>query len=280
MMLLRVIFVNVVVWLALIGGTRTFAPYADGVGVISYIMQDGARRDLYLTDISRGVRYPLLTNFTQHGRYDWSPDGTQLVYAERGKVQVFDLFTREFRVIAEVNGNFVHLDWSPDGGRILYGFSGEAHIYDIATGESAALGNRIISPSWNADGTGLIYASIPPDGRLFVADITGENIRPITNAPAGMPNASPDGRAVVYVQANELMVLDYATGERQVLTDTAHPSLSPKWSADGRYIVFSRLWQNVQDVRGVLYVLDMQTGQEHALRLPGQFNLDPVWLPD
>jgi Tol biopolymer transport system component len=276
MILLRLTVSAVVFWLALVGAASTAAPLLFGGGVLSYIVQDGANRHLYLTDIHRGLHYRLITNFTQHGRYDWSPDGAQMAYADRGVVRLFDLHTRRQRTLTQVDTGYIHVDWSPAGGQILYGFSGQAHIYDTAAQHSALLREGVVSPSWNADGSGIIYAGIPPDGRLYISDLDGDDTAPLTYAAAATPTISPDGQAVVYTQAGELVLLNRQTGERRPLTDTAYSSITPAWSPDGRYIAFVRIWGKEE---GVLYVLDTHTGHERRIAPLGSFKLEPVWLP-
>jgi len=101
--------------------------------------------------------------------------------------------------------------WSPDGGRICFSSdrNGHAHLYLIA-----------------------------PDGSAR---------QQLTNDPGASdfePGWSPDGARIAFARgddsADDLWLVEVATGEAHPLTSEGRLDGSPAWSPDGRWIVFHR----------------------------------------
>ncbi|MCW5937000.1 MAG: PD40 domain-containing protein [Fimbriimonadaceae bacterium] len=74
--------------------------------------------------------------------FDWSPDGKKLTVQTLGsKVYIYDLASRQTKMIFENPGAGVQFDWSPDGNWIAYTKYGPnlfsaVHLYNVQTGTS------------------------------------------------------------------------------------------------------------------------------------------------
>jgi dipeptidyl aminopeptidase/acylaminoacyl peptidase len=72
-----------------------------------------------------------------------------------------------------------------------------------------------------------------------------ERMRPLTSAEfnTGSVEISPDGKTLAFVRSkngkSQIYLLSLDGGEAQVLTDAKHGASSPKWSPDGKKILFS-----------------------------------------
>ncbi len=91
--------------------------------------------------------------------------------------------------------------------------------------------------------TGKLVFQARSGGRLYVYDLAGGTLRPLTTGAD--PALSPDGRTVVFWRADggshSLYLIDSAGGnERRILT-RSEAMRAPAWSPDGSRIVFSHI---------------------------------------
>jgi Tol biopolymer transport system component len=144
--------------------------------------------------------------------------------------------------------------WSPDGTRLTYARLNHWGLWDVW--EVPALGGsprRVIlnaaDPAWSPDGHSLAYENLV-DGAIWISGTSGENAHQAV--PLGrehglntQPRFSPDGRRIAFCirgadggPDGSLAVADLESGKTRLLTQQAM-SLSPAWSADGRFIYFA-----------------------------------------
>jgi dipeptidyl aminopeptidase/acylaminoacyl peptidase len=98
------------------------------------------------------------------------------------------------------------------------------------------------------DDSGIDPPRDPGDMQVYVSNIDGSDLRPLTDEPIGAsdPSWSPDGRKVVYVGAGSrrepeaLTVMDVGTGSTSVLARSRQGFVDPAFSPDGTSIQFSR----------------------------------------
>ncbi|HET9110391.1 MAG TPA: S9 family peptidase [Ktedonobacterales bacterium] len=98
---------------------------------------------------------------------------------------------------------------------------------------------------------------------------------------------SPDGRAIAFAMqsadraANEtrsaIWLLDLGSGETRQLTSGEKRDASPRWSPDGRAIVFT---SDREDETSQLYLLDLAGGEARRLTLTRRGAGEPFWSPD
>ncbi len=93
------------------------------------------------------------------------------------------------------------------------------------------------------------------------------------------PNAaawSPDGTELVYAMQGSLWRQKVGSSEAIQLTDGPGYDNEPDWSSDGKRILYTSYRHDALELR----VLDLASGQDHALVSNGAVNLDARWSPD
>jgi TolB protein len=149
-------------------------------------------------------------------------------------------------------------DWSPDGSQIVFESTrdGKYAIYSIrpdGTNLRKLTGGEANDeqPRWSPDGRHIVFIS-DRDGhlQLYLMDADGSRQRRLTRAADidYAPNFSPKGDQVVFMSRAEQasMVHDLyvvrtdGTGRTRLTSDESVNSASPRWSPDGKKILFER----------------------------------------
>ena len=192
----------------------------------------------------------------------WSPDGLRLAYVgEAGGYR--QLFVRDVATGAERRLTFDERDhiqpaWSPDGRSLVYARArasggrleptdidgwyqenGDIWTIDIGSGEENRLIDDGFSPAYSPDGTALAFdAQWAGPRRIWIADARGRKPRQVT---------SDSSDAVVHV--------------------------TPRWSPDGRHLVFRRVEKTVSDI----VAADVARGTLTPVTDDDVLDTDPVW---
>jgi len=193
-----------------------------------------------------------------------SPDGT-LVLARTA-------YTRLPRRILGAS----HADWE------------DIFHFDPRTGrlEALTLGHRAHDPDVSPDGA-TIACSVGGHGRQELALLPREGGAPrVVRARrdgdlAAAPAWSPDGQALAFVRvdasgAKDIHLLQVATGEERALTHDRAADLSPRFSPDGRWVVFS------SDRTGISNVFAYELATERLVQLTNVVGgaFQPALSPD
>jgi len=232
-----------------------WSPDGTRVAFLSGSSGEGALRVLEV----RSRRERGIGNHTVRA-FDWSPDGTSLVYEASDGTMWITKATGPDRPRRLGKGRAP--DWSPHGRWIAYvGFANRGDIFKVA-----ARGTRPIrltrhpaadhTPQWSPTGTAIAFIS-ERDGNteLYLFSADGSRTRRLTRDPA--PDESfqwaPDGRRIAYVSYRagaeptsigignaEIRTIDLRTGRIAQISN--HPAWDgdPAWSPDGRWIAFTR----------------------------------------
>jgi len=151
--------------------------------------------------------------------------------------------------------------------------------------ETGGWGNVYNAPSWSPDGQWLIVFSGGRDPDLVAVDADSGAQRRLARSVARGAYAAiaPDGGSVAYVSRatgnDEIMLIPWAGGEEQNLTDDPSSDINPVWSPDGRLLAF--LSDRADRSRGGgyhLYTLDLLAGDVHQVS-EAFVMTRPVWLP-
>lgn len=148
-------------------------------------------------------------------------------------------------------------DWSPDGRSLVFESTrdGKSAIYTIRfdgtdlrrlTDPATTSGQ----PRWSRDGKKIVfYAEVDGHMQIFLMNRNGSRLRRITNSSTldYLPDLSPNGEVVVFQSREErpavahdiFVIRTDGTGTTR-LTDGNRGYTSPKWSPDGKKIVFVR----------------------------------------
>ena len=258
---------------------------------IVFVSNQPGNKELFIMDWDGKRPQQLTSNRSINLSPDISPDGREIIYTsyKRGNP---DLYKRAISSSLEVpvsarSGLNITGAWSPDGARIALGMSkdGTTEIYTIARDGSAP--NRLtvssaanVSPVWSPDGKTIVFVS-DRHGKpqLFMMDADGGNLRrfPVAGGYTVNPAWSPKGDRLAYArQLNGFQIfVANADGSNEQQLTTEGNNERPRWSPDGRFIVFS----SRRGGQEAIYVMRADgTGQVKVSQMKGT-SQHPVWMP-
>ncbi|MCW5968281.1 MAG: S9 family peptidase [Blastocatellales bacterium] len=130
------------------------------------------------------------------------------------------------------------------------------------------------APRWSRDNRRVYFrwkrAGEPrlkePD--LYVVERDGTGLRMLSEeearlAPPAGGDLSKDKKQTVYVEDGDIFIYDHTKGERRRITETTEGENNPRWSADGKAIVFARggnLYRMSLEGGALVQLTDIRTG--------------------
>jgi len=185
---------------------------------------------------------------------------------------------------------------SPDGSRIAFSSlnkgAWEILMYSLDLNRLVSFprfGGTNISPSWSPDGTKLaLSSSRSGDPELYIADSSGTNLKRITSFKG--PDVSPvfnrkTGTQIAWVSGRtglpEIYTAEADGTNVQQVTDQGY-AVSPTWSPNGQFLVFSWMRHYGPGAPGAqdIYIMDIASKQWVQLTHDGGRNDFPCWSPD
>ena len=216
---------------------------------------DTARRGIWLMDVNSGEKKKLLSA----GYADWSPDGSSVVFEAGAQI-----YTARIAGEAVDSSSIVQLTpggrnffpaWSPDGEWIAYSMSlcdgpKTCGVWVVsAKGEQYEhLADYGIAPSWHPLETTVVFftGAVSPSGETLGDSLWQQELstrkRHLIGAVLGQdrtsfyPRYSPDGRQIVFQSDWQVWVMSADGRDPKPLT--FDQGGMPDWSPDGRRIVY------------------------------------------
>jgi TolB protein len=185
---------------------------------------------------------------------------------------------------------------SPDGSRIAFSSmtktGWEILMYSLDLNRLVAFprfAGTNLSPSWAPDGSRIAFSSSRTgDPEIYTADNSGTNLKRVTSYKG--PDVSPTwnrktGTQIAWVSGRTGLPQIYtaeADGTNvQRVTDQGY-AVSPSWSPNGQFLVFSWIRHYGPGAPGAqdIYLMDVASKQWVQLTHDGGRNDFPSWSPD
>jgi TolB protein len=234
------------------------APTAGGAappgGELVFEREVEGNLDLFVIPAGGGPERRLTDHPAEDGLPRWTPDGRRIVFTSMraGHYQIWEVPAEggEARRVRSNDATEYQADPSPDGRRLAF-----------------------LS---NLDG---------PE-RLLVQDLGSGAVRELVRHGQrtifGNPHWSPDGRLITYSSnwriGHQIYVVEVATGAERRVSALTRGGCEPRFSRDGRNVVYVNRGHRGSTSR--LVELDLDTGEERALVSWPALNYDPVYSPD
>ena len=291
------------------------ASVAAEEGVIAFISDTSGSCEIHVIDPDGSGEEQLTDSGGPNLRPDWSPDGTQLVYASDrdGGSAIFtlDLAQDREKKLFDHPGIERGPDWSPDGLQIAFSsvVDGASEIYvlnvDARKKQAVRLtedGAHNVAPDWSPDGSSIAYASdVEGQSDIFVMTADGTEPQNVTGdlfggAPSNEfdPQWSPDGSLLSFESLRRGEDFDIwtitpeGTGTEN-LTAHSDDDRHSSWSPSGSKIVFgsdrrvpgddSEAGCSADEGQRDLFVMNADgTGQKRLTRIEAD-DSSPAWSP-
>ena len=246
----------------------------------------------------------------------WSTDGRRIAFQTDAKgdldIAVLDLAEGTRTGIAEGPGNACYPAWTPNGGLVYaFGHHTGTAVQAAQAGADCGYGLRLreadstrvltqgywrdYTPCVTADGAAVYYASTRDNTgnsasiwRLpLVSGSPAECVLHLDGATVGatQPSLSPDGRILLWAQLdgfrrNWRLCAAFVTNLNASvdLTPDAMSAYAPRWSPDGRLIVFTGFREG--DPGWGIYLMDPRMDAMVRLGTGSGNSRSPAWSPD
>ena len=207
---------------------------------------------IYVMNADGSGQRPVVTRTSVfNGQPTWSPDGTRLAFVSLNDGP-FGPFGRIF--VVNLDGTGLR-QISPDGNsQIDYTFD--------------------LGPSWSPDGTRIVFTR---NGRLHVVNPDGTGFAALPNEDfAEGPSWSPDGTRIVYGTFSSIRICNADGSHPVTVNSSLNQEGAPRWSQDGRQLLFDRV--NDQFIV-VLYVINVDGSGEAKVSSGGFNDFAASWTP-
>jgi Tol biopolymer transport system component len=233
-----------------------------------------------------------------HNAYpDYSPDGKHLAYIFTSSIpivrarQVLGILSLETGRVRELHPDldgFGYPRWAPDGRSVSVegtGKDGRKGIYrvDVQTSDVAPIvridkGTETYSHAWSEDGKVMFYSTgdrAGKTGSIFVHNFESGQDERISGSPSDAQffDISPDGKWLALVNRGDkivIRIMPTSGGDlREIFSfeQEGSPVITPAWSADGRYIYFSKLQKPTSGAMMDLYRVSADGGDAQKIDL-------------
>ena len=227
----------------------------------------GKRNTSFQTDVIDAPVLPKLSQITFTEAIDqdpaWSPNGEEFAFS-REEVANRSIFVKtagqgQERRLTTGDYDDIQPTWSPDGKTVLFVRSRQPYVK--------------LEPG---DVFGLFY-----EGDIWAIDLaTQKETKLVENA--FNPDYSPDGKRIAFDASwagpRRIWAVDSLGHNPQQLTSDISEGIThvrPRWSPDGRRLVFQNIERTKFDVR----VFDLASGESVWVTRDAVQDLNPVWSP-
>lgn len=248
-----------------------------------------------------------LTHFTDFDVHFPSIGPDDLVFEAGGELYLMELESNTYKKVdikvvgdqvakmqktIKVENYLMSANVSPDGKRVLAEARGEVFSLPAEKGfvlnltQSSGSAQRY--PAWAPDGKSIAWWSdASGEYELTVYDVKSESVKTITNLGPGFRYSlywSPDSKKLAFVdQTMSINLCDVSTGEVTEMDkglwmmQGSLQNFSVSWSADSRYVSWSR---GAENRNSVVFIYDVENQQRHAVTSDFYSNTSPAFDPE
>jgi Tol biopolymer transport system component/tRNA A-37 threonylcarbamoyl transferase component Bud32 len=215
--------------------SSAYSPELSPDGRRASVVMGDPNNDVWIHDLSRGIRTRLTTDIQAQVAPVWSPDGSRIAFVQglrEGREEfVVSMIAADGaekpRDVYKSKDRFEVSDWSPDGRHILTdrGNIGATDLWVFPVDDPGKAFPLVQSPflehggQFSPDGRWVAYVS-RHSGRdeIYVTSFPGGGTRWQVSGDGGtQPRWSPDGRELYYLSAaNELMAAAIVAGGSRI----------------------------------------------------------------
>lgn len=258
-------------------------------GKIAFISKVTGNKEIYLMDYDGHHVQRLTRNGSINLDPDFSPSGREIIYTSyrRGNPDLYrrELFSGKEALVSARQGLNVTGAWSPDGQEIALTLSkdGNSEIYAIS--RDGKIIKRLthssaieVSPAWSPDGKQLAFVSDRlGKPQIFIMNADGTNVRRLTTNGAYnvSPRWSPRGDQIAYCrQEGGFQIYTISPdGSNDTRLTTQGSNEHPRWSPDGRFIVFS----STRDGGHAIYLMRADGSGQTRISQGKHDDTHPTW---
>lgn len=220
----------------------------------------------------------------------WSPDGKSLVYwdiSDDWNICVIKADGTGKTYLTNDSVTYWLPKWSPDGRQIAFLANKASAVRNIyvmnadGTGQQhLTTGSVVTDLAWSADGKKLVFSSAPDyvsQTEIYVVQPDGTNRTQLTNNTVydESPRWSPDGRLILFASGQGSKAKVCIMNANGSGQACLANGFSPGWSSDGTRIVFV----SDRDGDSEIYVMNMDGTNQTQLTNNSADDLHPIWSP-
>lgn len=288
-------------------GTVEFSPDAKR---IAYTVenQDGSGKrysQAWILTIADGKSTPLGSSSNQSSEPIWSPDGQQIAFVgkvgNKSALMVTKADGSDIHTVAELEGTNSpmpsrgkRIAWSPDGKEIAFVSAVPGPETAEATGDPIVIRRYLYKP--DAD-EGSTRFNDNKRLHIFLVGTAGGAVRQITSGDHSEHSIdwSRSTGEIAFVsnrEANEdqffnydLFALKISDGSVRQLTATENIEYRPRWSPDGRMIVYQGCKRGLTDLETTMedthvWATNTDGTNRHELAAIDNRQGEPIWSPE
>lgn len=231
-------------------------------------MMDGLRANF-------GVSYP----------FEISPGDTWNRNGDHSVLQIYDIETRETKVLKEFDQVIEAPNWSADGSYLTYNSNGRIYKYDLATDVITEVPSYYVDNCNNdhvldPDGSGLYVSHhTKEDGLSRIYKIFFDGRAPVLVtplAPSYLHGITPDGKMLAYCAERngeyDIYTIPTAGGNETRLTTAKGLNDGPEYDVAGEYIWFN----SVRTGRMQAFRMKADGSEQTQMTFDAHFN---TWFP-
>jgi TolB protein len=256
---------------------------------IAFVRGAGESRDIYLIDSDGMNEQPVTDLQTILLAPAWHPSGGRIAFtsfaAGLPQLEAVDLGSGQ-RSLLSGQRTPTAAAFSPDGKQVAFSATedGDAEIY--IAGADGSSPRRVTdnpgidtAPSWSPGGQRLVFTSDRwGNPQLFTIKADGTDLQQLTFAGTwnDSPDWSPIGDRIVHVcmmDGSFELALIHADGSGWRRLTIGGGCENPRWSPDGRHVVFARSAHRSRD----LWILDTDLGTVRRLTRSKGERYNPAW---